>query len=36
MSYDIKALEDSIIAFQNEDEDKARRKVFVFLFLLSK
>lgn len=32
MSYDIKALEDSIIAFQNEDEDKARRKVIAFYF----
>jgi hypothetical protein len=27
MSYDLKSLEDSMKAFYNEDEDKAKRKV---------
>jgi hypothetical protein len=27
MAYDLKALEDSLISFQNEDLDRARRKV---------
>ena len=27
MSFDIKALEESMISFQNEDEEKAKRKV---------
>ncbi len=35
MAYDLKALEDSLISFQNEDLDRARRKVFILLFILS-
>ena len=35
MAYDLKALEDSLISFQNEDLDKAKRKVNLFMVLYS-
>jgi hypothetical protein len=28
MSYDLKALEDSLISFQNDDLERAKRKVY--------
>ena len=33
-SFDLKALEESLVAFQNEDEEKAQRKVYSVFFLL--
>lgn len=35
LSFDLKMLEDALQSYQNEDNEKFERKVFIFIFTIS-